>query len=227
MSKSPDSLREEFIANKDDKSYRHAYADESLNIAIATQLKVLREQREWRQEDLAIKAEMTQPMVSRYENVNYSSWSINTLKKFALAYDVWLDVRFRSFGELVTTTEEFSRESLQVPAFDGDPFFKEVPAIAVKKVTLEVPVTAPVQAFDLVPPQNISGGIYAELFALGKWFNNVPVHPAVDSALGAIDFFSSMSANSLSLEGGLDNGIHDQSTAIIPPAANTALADAA
>jgi transcriptional regulator with XRE-family HTH domain len=97
-----------------------------LNIAIATQIKVLREQREWRQEDLAEEAEMTQPMVSRYENVNYSSWSINTLKKFALAYDVWLDVRFRPFGELVRTTEEFGREALQVPKFDDDPFFKEV-----------------------------------------------------------------------------------------------------
>jgi transcriptional regulator with XRE-family HTH domain len=124
MSKSSDSLRQEFLDNRDYKSYRHAYADESLNIAIATQIKVLREMREWKQGDLARHAEMTQPMISRYENVNYSSWSLNTLKKLALAFDVWLDVRFRSFGELVRTTEEFSRESLQVPKFDDDSFFR-------------------------------------------------------------------------------------------------------
>lgn len=130
MLKSSDSLRQEFIANKDDKSYRHAYADESLNIWIATQIKVLREQRGWRQEDLAKKSEMTQPMISRYENVNYNSWSLNTLKKFAQAYDLWLDVRFRPFGDLVTTTEDFSRESLQAPSFNDDPFFKEQTRVA-------------------------------------------------------------------------------------------------
>lgn len=134
MSKSPDSLRREFIANKDNKAYRHAYADENLNITIATQIKVLREQREWRQGDLAAEARMKQPMISRYENVNYSSWSLNTLKKLAWAYDVWLDVRFRRFGELVITTDEFGRESLQVPKFDDDPFFQEEDiGIAVQK----------------------------------------------------------------------------------------------
>ncbi len=133
MSKSNNSLRKEFLANKENKGYRHAYADESLNIAIATQIKVLREQRGLRQEDLARDASMTQPMISRYENVNYSSWSLKTLKKFALAFDVWLDVRFRPFAELISTTEEFSRESLQVPQFEEDPFFKESDFVAVRK----------------------------------------------------------------------------------------------
>ncbi len=127
MSKSYDNLREDFIFNRDEKDYRHAYAEESLDISIGTQIKVLREQRHWRQEDLAREAAMQQPMVSRYENVNYSNWSITTLKKLARAYDVWLDVRFRSFRELVKTTEEFSRESLQVPRFADDPFFKAAP----------------------------------------------------------------------------------------------------
>lgn len=125
MLRSDNSLRGDFIHNKDDKSYRHAYADESLNISIATQIKVLREQRGMRQEDLAQEASMHQTMISRYENVNYSSWSINTLKKLAEALDVWLDVRFRSFGDLVATTDRFNRESLEVPAFRDDPFFQE------------------------------------------------------------------------------------------------------
>lgn len=124
MSKSYDNLREDFILNRDEKDYRHAYAEESLDISVGTQIKVLREQRDWRQEDLAREAAMQQPMVSRYENVNYSKWSITTLKKLARAYDVWLDIRFRSFGALVTATENFSRESLQVPKFADDPFFR-------------------------------------------------------------------------------------------------------
>ena len=122
---SPDDVRQQFIDNRDDKSYRHAYADESLNLSIATQIKVLREQREMRQKDLAELAGMKQSMISRYENVNYSSWSINTLKKLAEAFDVMLDVRFRSFRDLVTLTQGFSRQSLEVPPFSKDPYFSE------------------------------------------------------------------------------------------------------
>jgi transcriptional regulator with XRE-family HTH domain len=124
MSKSYDNLREDFIFNQDHKEYRHAYAEESTDISVGTQIKVLREQREWRQEDLAREAGIQQPMVSRYENVNYSNWTLATLKKLARAYDVWLDIRFRSFGELVGETNRFSRESLQVPRFADDSFFK-------------------------------------------------------------------------------------------------------
>jgi transcriptional regulator with XRE-family HTH domain len=124
MSKSYDNLREDFIINKYEKEYRHAYGEESTDISVGTQIKVLREQRGWRQEDLAHEAGIQQPMVSRYENVNYSNWSLTTLKKLARAYDVWLDIRFRSFGDLVNETNRFGRESLQIPSFADDPFFK-------------------------------------------------------------------------------------------------------
>src|SRR5260370_8571089 len=97
MSKSYDNLREDFIFNKDEKEYRHAYAEESTDISVGTQIKVLREQREWRQEDLAREAGIQQPMVSRYENVNYSNWTLTTLKKLARAYYVCLDIRLPTF----------------------------------------------------------------------------------------------------------------------------------
>jgi transcriptional regulator with XRE-family HTH domain len=125
MSQSVKTLRQDFIDNKDDKDYRNAYADESLNITIATQIKVLREQRGWYQKDLADKANMKQSMISRFEDVNYASWSISTLKRLAEAFDVILDVRFRSFKDLVIDTCSFSRESLQVPEFRKDQFFEE------------------------------------------------------------------------------------------------------
>jgi transcriptional regulator with XRE-family HTH domain len=121
------------IETRNIKEYRHAYADENLNATIATQIKVLREQRDWKQEDLAKEAGMKQPMISRYENVNYSSWSINTLKKLAEAFDVYLDVRFRSFRELVDLADHFSREILQVPKFAEDPYFFETVEEAAKE----------------------------------------------------------------------------------------------
>ncbi len=130
MSESISSLRAELIRTKDKKDYRHAYADESINATIATQIKVLREQRDLTQEALARDAGMNQSMICRYENVNYSSWSIKTLKKLAEAFDVFLDVRFRSFRYLVESTEKFSKQALQVPSFTEDPFFKEEQTLA-------------------------------------------------------------------------------------------------
>ena len=125
MKSSWDDLRQQLIDSRDDRNYRHAYADESLNISIATQIKVLREQRNLRQRDLAGLAGMKQSMISRYENVNYSCWSINTLRKLAEAFDVVLDVRFRSFRDLVILTQGFSRETLEVNSFSNDPYFSE------------------------------------------------------------------------------------------------------
>lgn len=130
MSKSYNSLRDDLIKTRDDKEYRHAYAEESLNLSVATQIKVLREQREMKQGTLAEQAEMTQSMISRYENVNYSSWSLNTLRKLAKALDVYLEVRFRSFREMVESVDNFNRDALRIPSFIEDPYFQPMqPAI--------------------------------------------------------------------------------------------------
>jgi len=115
-----DAIKQGFL-NKD---YRHSYADEFLNETIATQIKTLREQHEWRQVDLAREAGMPQSMVARLENVNYSSWSINTLRKLARAFDVRLRVTFETFGSIIHEFESFSRQSLRRDHFDIDPVFQ-------------------------------------------------------------------------------------------------------
>jgi transcriptional regulator with XRE-family HTH domain len=119
MNEFSDAIKQGF-RNKD---YRHSYADEFLNETIATQIKTLREQRVWRQVDLAREAGMPQSMIARLENVNYSSWSINTLRKLARAFDVRLRVTFESFGSIIGEFESFSRQSLQRDQFDIDPVF--------------------------------------------------------------------------------------------------------
>ena len=110
------------------KEYRHAYADEFLNISIATQIKALREQeqRKWTQAELGNRVNplMRQTRISVMENVNYSSWSINTLRKLAEAFDLRLRVSFESFGSLVEEIEQFDRKALQRDSFDTDPVFK-------------------------------------------------------------------------------------------------------
>ena len=73
-------LREHLKDAFRDLEYRHTFAEESLNTSIATQIKVLREHRGWNQGELATRADMLQPAISRLENINYSAWSLATLK---------------------------------------------------------------------------------------------------------------------------------------------------
>src|SRR5690349_8707242 len=108
---------------KTDKDYRHGYVDEFLNAYIATQIKVLREQRNLTQQQLAELAGMKQERISVLENVNYSSWSISTLRRIAEAYDLTLNVSFEDFGKRLRDIDRFGRESLERFSFDEDPVF--------------------------------------------------------------------------------------------------------
>lgn len=121
MNDSKNDLKEGFK----DKDYRHGYVDEFLNAWIATQIKVLREQRGWSQEELAQHAGMRQPRISALENVNYSSWSIGVLRKLAEAFDLALCVSFESFGTRADDIEGLSRTNLERHSFPDDPYFQE------------------------------------------------------------------------------------------------------
>lgn len=116
-------LLSEIKKDFEDKEYRHNYLDEFLNAWIATQIKVLREQHGWSQKELAERADMLQPRISALENVNYSSWSVKTLRKLADAFDLTLRISFESFGERIKDFDLFSREYLQRATFDRDPVF--------------------------------------------------------------------------------------------------------
>jgi transcriptional regulator with XRE-family HTH domain len=120
MSELVGKLRSEF----QDEEYRHSYAEECLNTMIATQIKVLREQREMTQSTLAKKAEMLQPRLSVMENADYSSWSVSTLKRLARAFDLAITVKFEEFSEVVLDFEEMSKETLSRLSFKDDPMFR-------------------------------------------------------------------------------------------------------
>lgn len=108
-----------------DKDYRQVYTEGFCDSKIATQIKVLREQRGWTQAQLAEAADMKQSRIAALEDVNYSSWSIRTLRRLAQAFDLWLDVEFKEFGALWPQLQNFSRESLVHYAFEDDPVFKD------------------------------------------------------------------------------------------------------
>ena len=109
MSELSGTLEREFL----DKEYAHVYVNEFLSAYIATQIKVLREQRGMTQHELALAAEMKQARISLLENINYSSWSIKTLQRLADAFDVTLRVSFEEFSTCIGDIQKFGRPALE------------------------------------------------------------------------------------------------------------------
>lgn len=118
------TLRQKLRERLSDPDYRHAYADESLNATLASQIRVLREQRDLNQSQLASAIGTKQSGVSRLESAEYEGWSIRTLKKLAQAFDVRLRISFEPFGTLWRDIAKCDREHLARPSFDEDPEFR-------------------------------------------------------------------------------------------------------
>jgi transcriptional regulator with XRE-family HTH domain len=107
------------------EQFRHAYADEHLNLSIATQIKAIREKQRLTQATLAERIGTKQTGISRIESANYSRWSIAVLRRLAEAFDLRLRVSFEEFGTLWREVDDFSRESLERREFKQDPEFEE------------------------------------------------------------------------------------------------------
>src|ERR1700751_4579282 len=93
-----------------DEGARYAYADSTVNAFVAAQIKRLREEREFSQEELAQLIGTKQSGISRLEKADYSSWKIETLRKLARAFGVRLKISFEEFGTLPRDIEGFTRE---------------------------------------------------------------------------------------------------------------------
>lgn len=96
-----------------DPEFAHAFFDEFLNTKIATQINVIREQRQLTQKELAARATMAQERICLLENVNYSSWSVNTLRRIAKALGVRLNVSFEPFSAGIKEVQNFKRPALE------------------------------------------------------------------------------------------------------------------
>jgi transcriptional regulator with XRE-family HTH domain len=112
-------LRQNFA----DEEYRNAYAESFLNSFVAAQIKVLREEYPMTQSELADAIGTKQPGIARLENVNYSAWKVETLRKVARALKVRLKITFEEWGTLPGEIEGFNREALVRAPFDRDPVF--------------------------------------------------------------------------------------------------------
>jgi transcriptional regulator with XRE-family HTH domain len=148
----------ELVSQFRDRDFRHGYIDSFVDAGIATQIKVLREQRGITQAQLAAAAGMKQSQVCRLENSNNSSWQVRTLKRIAEAFDVALVVKFEAFGAVLDDIETFGRTALQRPSFVDDPAFKqEVDTLSIKQLTAMFNVEGEAEMDVFVPQEGLVG----------------------------------------------------------------------
>lgn len=101
------------ISDLQQPEFSEGYAESFQDTYMATQIKVLREQNGWTQEDLAKKIGTTQTAISRLENVNYCAWNIKTLRKLARVFRLRLKISFETYGSLIYDVESLSRVELE------------------------------------------------------------------------------------------------------------------
>jgi len=101
--------------------------DSYLNKHLAFQLRTMRDDKGWSQQETAERARMTQNAISRLENPFYGKATLTTLKRIAATHDVALVVTFVPFSQLVdwvTGTPYVEKglrpESMHTPAFNQE-----------------------------------------------------------------------------------------------------------
>ena len=110
--------RRQIIASLQEKDYRDAFVAAEISTTVPFQIREMRNARGWTQTQLADQTGQDQPTISKFEDPDYATFTITSLKRLASAFDVALAVRFVPFSELVDRT--LLKESLVVPEYAND-----------------------------------------------------------------------------------------------------------
>lgn len=112
--------RDQLIASLADPAYRQAFVEQRVDALLPFQLRALREQRGWTQQQLGERCGKAQAWICKLENPTYARFSLQTLKTLAAAFDVALDVRFIPFSDFVDRLSNRRVDDLRVPSFAAD-----------------------------------------------------------------------------------------------------------
>lgn len=138
-----------------DEEYRVEFVSENIGTGLAFQIRHLRDSRGWTQDELAQRIDKAQQeTISQWEDPNYGSYSVRTLKKLAAAFDVALSVRFVPFSELAAWVLQLTPQRLAPPDFDNEfnaaitsvslpPDSSKVGAVAAEVEPVPLPQPAP------------------------------------------------------------------------------------
>ncbi len=102
-----------------DPDYRAAFVEQSVRRFLPAQIRAMREERDWSQEELGRRCGKTQEWISKLESQTYGRYSTQTLIDLARGFDVGLIIRLASFGSFLDWYA--SRSKLGgVPGFNDD-----------------------------------------------------------------------------------------------------------
>jgi transcriptional regulator with XRE-family HTH domain len=107
-----------FAAELSDKEMRDAYLSAQTRTHLSYQIRTIRCQRGWSQEEFAEKLHTSQSAVSRMEDREYGKQNLQTLVEVANAFDCGLVVQFVPYDDFIRKTDNLSREALEVPEFN-------------------------------------------------------------------------------------------------------------
>ena len=102
------------------KSYRHKLVAEHLKITTAAQIKAMRESRGWKQRELAELAGVKQNWISQVESPDHEGFTLRTLKKLGMAFDVALILRYVPFSQFADWIASLEMRDLAPPGFEDD-----------------------------------------------------------------------------------------------------------
>lgn len=126
----------QLLNSLDTKEYREALAIEHVNTTLAIQTRMMRENHQWKQSDLAARLGKHQETVSQWESPDYGRHSMTTLKALAAAFDVALLVKFIPFSELVQDMVNLSETRLSPPSF-GEEQYRALVAVSATSNLME------------------------------------------------------------------------------------------
>ncbi|MEI6759794.1 MAG: helix-turn-helix transcriptional regulator [Betaproteobacteria bacterium] len=122
-----------------EKEYRDAYMEASIEQGIAWQIRINRCLRGITQTDLAKAIGTKQSAISRLEDPTYGAHSLETLVEIAKSFDCALSVKFISFSHLAYESEKLGESDLYAATFTEE--MKEIYDQQAKKQIEHTPIT--------------------------------------------------------------------------------------
>ncbi len=117
------------------KEYRSAFVKAQFKRLVPFQIRALRKQRGWSQEELAECSRLTQGVISRAEDSDYGNLTVNTILKIADGFDVAFVGRFAAFSELDEWFIDLSERTVQIPNFEEENRFFETGRLFSRRVS--------------------------------------------------------------------------------------------
>lgn len=115
------SIREQVLNGlRASSEYRNSFVEETVRTRITAQIKALRDAENLDYREFAERIKKKVSWAYRLEDPNATAPTLPTLLQVAAALDIALDVRFRSFSELLDDVTTLSPESFVVPSFSEE-----------------------------------------------------------------------------------------------------------